>query len=1022
MKPRKMRRRLMGLSIFAVMGVSLFSAGANAFTIKAAEAEVAINETNFPDGTFRKEVKKFDTDKNGSFSSTELQAVTAIDVSGTYSKPGDIANLKGIEYFTAIRDLSCYNNQLTSLDVSSNTALIKLDCENNQLKSLDVSNNTVLEELRCNDNQLTRLEISGSTALTKLYCINNRLTNLDVSNNTALKDLRCNDNQLTSLVVSNNTALRDLACVHNQLKSLDVSNNTALEGLYCNDNQLTSLDISKNTALTSLNCGNNQLKSLDVSNNTALFMLYCNDNQLTSLNVNSNTDLLEFKCGNNQLKSLDVSRNTALQYLYCNDNQLKSLDVNSNTALIYLYCQDNQLKSLDVNSNTALIYLYCQDNQLPSLDVSRNTALTQLYCNDNQLSSLDVSRNTALVYLYCNDNRLPSLDVSNNTALYALGCGVNKLTNLDVSRNTALKALGCSDNQLASLDVSNNTALTTLSCGNNQLASLDVSNNTALTTLSCGNNQLASLDVSNNTALTTLNCENNRLPSLDVSKNTALKNLSCDGNTHSVLLSTDNTFDMATLPGMCVSNVSIITGGTIKGNILTVDSNAETVTYIYDCGNGKTSEFKLTIISSSAVTLSNSGYTYTGSAITPAVTVTYGGKNLVAGTDYTVKYINNKDAGTASVTITGKGNYTGKVTKNFKIEKAAQTITVSSQADSIVAGKTAQITATAAGNVTFASDNTNVVKVDSTGKLTAVAPGTATITVSASATGNYKAATKTITIKVVPASTTVESLTNISSSAVTLSKSGYTYTGSAITPDVTVTYGGKKLAEGTDYTVTYSNNKEIGEGAITIAGEGNYVGTVKKTFKIVPASTTIKRLVNATKGITIKWNKVSEAGGYYIYRSKNGGKYSKIMSISSGKTVSYTDKSAKTNGAKYQYKIVSYKKVGKSTYEGASSKKKIIYRISAPKIKELSNKSGRKIAIKWTKNKKATGYQIQYATNSKFKNAKTVTVKKASAVSKVITKLKKNSTYRVRVRAYKTVSGKKYYSAWCSKKSVKVRK
>ena len=80
------------------------------------------------------------------------------------------------------------------------------------------------------------------------------------------------------------------------------------------------------------------------------------------------------------------------------------------------------------------------------------------------------------------------------------------------------------------------------------------------------------------------------------------------------------------------------------------------------------------------------------------------------------------------------------------------------------------------------------------------------------------------------------------------------------------------------------------------------------------------------------------------------------------------------------------------------------------------------MTVKWGKNSKATGYQIQYSTGSSFSSYKTVTVSGASSVSRVIGSLTKGKTYYVRVRAYKTVSGTKYYSAWSAKKSVKISK
>ena len=86
----------------------------------------------------------------------------------------NISNLTGIEAFTALTELYCGKNQLTSLDVSKNTALTKLSCDENQLTSLDVSKNTALTKLSCQRNQLTSLYFRKNTALTQLYCEDNK--------------------------------------------------------------------------------------------------------------------------------------------------------------------------------------------------------------------------------------------------------------------------------------------------------------------------------------------------------------------------------------------------------------------------------------------------------------------------------------------------------------------------------------------------------------------------------------------------------------------------------------------------------------------------------------------------------------------------------------------------------------------------------------------------------------------------------------------------------------------------------
>ena len=244
-----------------------------ALALAEGAADVAIDPTNFPDENFRAYVATFDTDNDDRLTPAELAAVKSMRLIGK-----SIGDLKGIEHFTALTELDCRRNQLTSLDLSKNTALQVLDCGDNQLASLDVSKNLALKELYCSGNPLTALDVSANTALTDLNCINTQRTSLDVSKNTSLTSLLCGENLLTSLDVSANTALTSLLCAKNQLASLDVSKNTALEELSCWGNQLTSLDVSANTALKDLDCGQNQLTSLDLRANPKLSFSHCSTN------------------------------------------------------------------------------------------------------------------------------------------------------------------------------------------------------------------------------------------------------------------------------------------------------------------------------------------------------------------------------------------------------------------------------------------------------------------------------------------------------------------------------------------------------------------------------------------------------------------------------------------------------------------------------------------------------------------------------------------------------------------------
>ena len=291
-----------------------------------------------------------------------MAVMTELDISETFSNPGSLTSLRGIEYFEALTSLNCNNNQLPMLDVSQNTKLTTLVCDFNSLTELDVSQNTKLTYLNCVRNSLTELDVRANTVLTELRCDGNQLTELDVRANTALTELWCQLNQLTELDVSQNTELMYLICNNNHLALLDVSQNTELKELGCPGNQLTELDVSKNTKLTRLSCGFNQLTELDVRANTALTELLCDDNQLPTLDVSANTALTELWCQNNSLTELDVSKNTKLTRLLCGSNSLTSLDVSQNTKLTRLLCTSNSLESLDVSQNTALMSLRCEGN------------------------------------------------------------------------------------------------------------------------------------------------------------------------------------------------------------------------------------------------------------------------------------------------------------------------------------------------------------------------------------------------------------------------------------------------------------------------------------------------------------------------------------------------------------------------------------------------------------------------------------------------------------------------------------
>ena len=226
--------------------------------------------------------------------------------------------------------------------------------------------------------------------------------------------------------------------------------------------------------------------------------------------------------------------------------------------------------------------------------------------------------------------------------------------------------------------------------------------------------------------------------------------------------------------------------------------------------------------------------TYTGSAKKPNVTVKDGDYTLVEGKDYTVTYSNNTNAGTATVTVTGKGNYTGSVSKNFTINKASRDVTFNPYHFTRTFGDpdfTIVPTTSGGGILSYSSNDISIATVNSsTGKVHIVGVGKVRITARLSGSSNYRPASDWYEVTVVAKEVAATMIGEIAEQ---------TYTGSPLTPAVVVTDGDATLTEETDYTVEYTNNTETGEATVTITGKGNYTGTASTTFTIVANKTTL---------------------------------------------------------------------------------------------------------------------------------------------------------------------------------------
>ena len=227
--------------------------------------------------------------------------------------------------------------------------------------------------------------------------------------------------------------------------------------------------------------------------------------------------------------------------------------------------------------------------------------------------------------------------------------------------------------------------------------------------------------------------------------------------------------------------------------------------------------------------------TYTGLPQTPEVIVKDGETELVLNTDFTVSYSNNIYASEATATITGIGNYAGTVSEHFTINKAKAFVMFGMpyQFERTYGDPNFTILPEVEGDgvLTYRSGNQNIATVDEeTGEVTIVSAGVVRIWAAISDGANYVGEKDWYQLTIHPKELETSMVAAMAEQA---------YTGAAVTPGFVITFNDMRLVEGTDYTVEYADNTEIGTATATITGTGNYTGTLTKEFTIAMAKLTL---------------------------------------------------------------------------------------------------------------------------------------------------------------------------------------
>lgn len=400
--------------------------------------------------------------------------------------------------------------------------------------------------------------------------------------------------------------------------------------------------------------------------------------------------------------------------------------------------------------------------------------------------------------------------------------------------------------------------------------------------------------------------------------------------------------------------------------------------------------------------INTGSYIFTGSPITPNFTVfsPFDGTLLTKDVDYKITYGNNVNVGTATATVTGIGNYAGKLTAvhNFKITKRPlSSVSINTLSQRTYTGKAIEPSVKAVlGNYTLKKNRDFTVTYKNN-----VNVGTATATVKGR--GNFSGSVK-LTFNIKKKSVKYADIVGLKD---------MTYTGKKRTlTSLKVKTSAATLKKNTDYTVTYKNNTDFGTAKVTIKGIGdNCYGSITKTFSIVPKKPKTLKASNVTKTkVTLTWSHVDYATRYQLYRatSKNG-KYTRIYSTSDRWQYTYTDKGLK-EGTYYYYKVRAYKTVDGKKYYGAWSDVKVVNtKISDTEFTLKGNKSKGTISVNIKKDKSVTGY-IVYMYKSKSKSYEKVWAGKDLQFVK--SGLKKGKTYYFKIRTYKktpdgTIYGKK---------------
>ena len=245
-----------------------------------------------------------------------------------------------------------------------------------------------------------------------------------------------------------------------------------------------------------------------------------------------------------------------------------------------------------------------------------------------------------------------------------------------------------------------------------------------------------------------------------------------------------------------------------------------------------------------------------------------------------------------------------------------------------------------------------------------------------------------------------------------LSSTSYTHTGKEIKAPVSVMYVRYALEEGVHYELDYKNNIDVGTATASVNAIGNLFGSKELSYAILPAASKKVTIYNVAQGIKVTWLPVEGSTRYKVYRDGELIKTTSVLEITDG-DVKYR------SGEKFTYKVVA---TAKNVGDSLVARTGTYYRLMPVGIKTVTNSGAGKMTVTYDKSAGSSGYVVRYGLKSDMSDAKVITVKGEDTLSRTFSNLTKGKTYYVQVRTYKIDNGIRYYSGYCTTKTVKIVK